>query len=85
MTETSADDKTLEQPIHNVVSRDGPPNSHVIASEGELVHNSNPFLPIPPAECANSGHDSISPIETQSPSQLTAETSSDDTTLLQHM
>ncbi|XP_045832746.1 protein SCAR2-like [Trifolium pratense] len=85
MTETSADDKTLEQPIDNVVSRDGPPNNHVIASEGELVHNSNSFLPIPPAECANSGHDSISPIETQSPSQLTAETSSDDTTLLQHM
>ncbi|WJX42888.1 hypothetical protein P8452_30067 [Trifolium repens] len=83
MTETSADDKTLEQPIHNVVSRDEPPNSHVIASEGEMVHNSKLFLPIPPAECANSGHDSTSPNEnvTQSPSQLTAETSSD----LQHM
>jgi len=84
-TETSADHKTPEQPIHNVVSRDGPPNSHVIASEGEMVHDSSPFLPIPPAECANSGQDSITPIEnvTQSPSQVTAETSSDDTTLPQ--
>lgn len=80
-TETSADDKTPEQPIHNVVSRDGPPNSHVIASEGEMVHNSSPFLPIPPAECANSGQDSITPLEnlTQSPSQVMTETSSDDT------
>ncbi|KAI5382300.1 protein SCAR2 isoform X2 [Lathyrus oleraceus] len=87
MTETSADDKTLEQPMHNVVCRDGPPNSHVIASDGELVHNSNPFLPIPPVECANSGHDSISPIENvgESPSQLMTETSSDDTTFPQPM
>jgi len=86
-TDTSADDKTLEQPIQNAVSRDGPPNSHVIASEGEMVHNSSPFLSIPPAECANSGQDSITPIEnvTQSPSQVMTETSSDDTTLPQPM
>ncbi|CAK8574773.1 unnamed protein product [Lathyrus sativus] len=87
MTENSADDKTLEQPINNVVCRDEPPNSHVIASDGEMVHNSNPFLPIPPVECSNSGHDSISPIEnvSESPSQLMTETSSDDTTLPQPM
>ncbi|XP_058728995.1 protein SCAR2 isoform X2 [Vicia villosa] len=82
MTETSAEDKTLEQPMHNVVCRDGPSNSRVIASDGEMVHNSNPFLPELPVEGANSGHDSISPIEkvSESPSQLMAETSSDDTT-----
>ncbi|XP_004506831.1 protein SCAR2 isoform X2 [Cicer arietinum] len=87
MTETSEDDKTIEQTIHNVVSRDGPPNSHIITSEGEMVHDSNPCLPIPPAECDNSGYDSISPIEnvTQSPSQLMTETRSDDTILPQHM
>ncbi|KAI5435959.1 hypothetical protein KIW84_022402 [Lathyrus oleraceus] len=36
MTETSADDKTLEQNMHNVVRRDGPPSCHVIASDGEM-------------------------------------------------
>ncbi|KAL5072780.1 hypothetical protein RYX36_011764 [Vicia faba] len=87
MTESSADDKTLEQPMHNVVCSDGPPNSHVIASDGEMVHNSNPLLSLPPVECANSEHDSISPIEnmSESPSQLMTETSSDDTTLLNPM
>ncbi|KAL5071391.1 hypothetical protein RYX36_022278 [Vicia faba] len=87
MTKSSADDKTLEQPMHIVVCSDGPPNSHVIASDGEMVHNSNPLLSLPPVECANSEHDSISPIEnmSESPSQLMTETSSDDTTLLNHM
>ncbi|TKY63588.1 SCAR2 protein [Spatholobus suberectus] len=85
MTETSSDDKSFQQSMSNMVSMDRPPHGNVVASEGEMVLNLNPCPTIPPAECAVSGHDSISPQEklTQPPSQLVAEPSSDDKTLLQ--
>ncbi|XP_061375824.1 protein SCAR2 isoform X2 [Gastrolobium bilobum] len=74
-TETSSND-TLQQSISNVVSTDRPSQGH-IASEGEMVPNSNPCPPTPTTECAVSGHDSISSQEklTQPPSQLMTETS----------
>ncbi|KAL5133204.1 Protein SCAR2 [Glycine soja] len=82
MMETSPDDKSLQQSMSNMVSMDRPPHGHAVASEGEKVLNSPT---IPPAECAVSGHDSVSPQEklTQHPSQLLTEHSSDDKTLLQ--
>ncbi|KAG4989324.1 hypothetical protein JHK85_032307 [Glycine max] len=85
MMETTPDDKSLKQSMSNVVSMDRPPHGHAVASEGEMELNSNPGPTIPPAECAVSGHDSLSPQEklTQPPSQLLMEHSSDDKTLLQ--
>ncbi|XP_040866851.1 protein SCAR2 isoform X1 [Glycine max] len=85
MMETTPDDKSLQQSMSNMVSMDRPPHGHAVASEGEMELNSNPGPTIPPAECAVSGHDSLSPQEklTQPPSQLLMEHSSDDKTLLQ--
>ncbi|KAK7349733.1 hypothetical protein VNO77_07351 [Canavalia gladiata] len=85
MTETSSDDKTLKQSISNMVSMGWSPHDHAAASEGEMVLNSSTCPAIPPAECAVSGHDSISLQEklTQPSSQLMAEPCSDDKTLLQ--
>ncbi|KAE9614547.1 hypothetical protein Lal_00012144 [Lupinus albus] len=59
-----------------VVSTVRLPHELVIASEREMVQNSNPFPPIPPAECAASRANPISPQEkvTQSPSQSKEET-----------
>jgi len=84
MLETRSDDKSLQQTMTTMVSMDGPPNGHVSASEGEMVLNSNPCPTIPPAECAVSGHESVSAEEKlpQPPSQL-MEPSSDDKTLKQ--
>ncbi|RDX61927.1 Protein SCAR2, partial [Mucuna pruriens] len=85
MMETSSDDKSLQQSMDEMVSMDRPPHGHGVVSEGEMVLNSNPSPTIPPAECAVSGHDSVSPQEklTQPPIQLMTEPSSDDKTLLQ--
>ncbi|XP_019446936.1 PREDICTED: protein SCAR2-like isoform X2 [Lupinus angustifolius] len=59
-----------------VVSTGWLPHEFVIASEREMVQNSNPFPPIPPAECAASRANPISPQEkaTQSPSYSKDET-----------
>ncbi|KAL2337641.1 hypothetical protein Fmac_012087 [Flemingia macrophylla] len=80
--ETSSDDKSLQQSMSNMASMDRFPHSQEVASEGEMVLNSNPCPKIP---CTVSGHDSISLQEklTQSPSQLTTEHRSDDETLLE--
>ncbi|KOM57924.1 hypothetical protein LR48_Vigan11g095700 [Vigna angularis] len=79
MLETRSDDKSLKQ------SMDRPPNVLAIASEGEMGLNSNPCPTIPPAECAVSGHESVSAEEKlpQPLSQLMMEPSSDDKTLQQ--
>ncbi|KAK7287191.1 hypothetical protein RIF29_00300 [Crotalaria pallida] len=59
-----------------MVSTGWPPHGYVLASDREMVQNSNPFFPIPPADCAVSGGD-ISPHvkSTQSPSQSMEEAS----------
>ncbi|XP_017442081.2 protein SCAR2 [Vigna angularis] len=79
MLETRSDDKSHKQ------SMDRPPNVLAIASEGEMGLNSNPCPTIPPAECAVSGHESVSAEEKlpQPLSQLMMEPSSDDKTLQQ--
>ncbi|CAJ1948302.1 unnamed protein product [Sphenostylis stenocarpa] len=83
MVETTSDDKSLQQSMTNMVSMDRPPNGHTVASEGEIVLNSNPCPTVSPAECAISGHESVSPQEKllQPPNQLMMEPSSDDKTL----
>ncbi|KAE9610826.1 hypothetical protein Lal_00030078 [Lupinus albus] len=77
MSETSSEVKTLEQSISSVVYMGMAPHGYAIASEGEMVQNSNPLPPVRPAECSDSGHDSTSLQEspTQPPSQLMTETS----------
>ncbi|XP_020236680.1 protein SCAR2 [Cajanus cajan] len=79
-TEPSSDDKTLVQSATNVVSLDSP-HSH-IASEGEMVSNSNPD-PIPPVECdvPEPVQDSISSQEKLTQPQLVLETTSEVKTL----
>ncbi|KAJ1419269.1 WH2 domain [Sesbania bispinosa] len=70
-----------------VVSTGMPPHGYLVASEREMVQNSNPCTPIPPAAAAHaiSGNDSICPQEkpAQPPSQSMKETSSDGETLQQ--
>ncbi|XP_027334638.1 protein SCAR2-like isoform X2 [Abrus precatorius] len=85
MTDSSSDDKPVKQSTSDMVSMDRPPHSHAVASEGEMVLNSNTCPAIPPAECTVSGHDSISPQDklTQPTSQLMTEPGSDDRTLLE--
>ncbi|KAK7390266.1 hypothetical protein VNO78_25565 [Psophocarpus tetragonolobus] len=82
MMETSPDDKLLQQSMSNMVSRDRSPHGHAVASEGEMILNSNLFPTIPPTEYAVSGHDFVSPQEKliQPPSQLMVEPCSNDKT-----
>ncbi|CAL0324655.1 unnamed protein product [Lupinus luteus] len=77
MSETSSVVKTHEQSISNVVSMGMAPHGYAVASEGEMVQNSNPLPPVSPAECSVSRQCSTSLQEspTQPPSQLMTETS----------
>ncbi|XP_019446613.1 PREDICTED: protein SCAR2-like isoform X2 [Lupinus angustifolius] len=75
MMETSSAVKTLEHSVRSVVSMGMAPHGYAVASEGEILQNSNPLPPVSPAECSVSGHDSISLQE--NPGQLMTETSSE--------
>ncbi|KAF1868137.1 hypothetical protein Lal_00018653 [Lupinus albus] len=75
MMETTSEVKTLEHSVRNVVSIGMAPHGYAVASEGEILQNSNPLPLVSPAECSISGHDSISLQE--NPGQLMTETSSE--------
>ncbi|CAI8612432.1 unnamed protein product [Vicia faba] len=59
-----------------------PPLGYIVASDGEMVHTSNPYAPILPVVYTASRHDSSSPqVEPfQRPTQVMTESSADDKT-----